>query len=233
MRRINYIWLAGIVFTGLLAGTALCQTSAAPNQDTAASGQSSAAPPADNQGQSLGSYARAVRKTKAPEAAKKFDNDNIPKSDTISVVGSGSAASQPAAADDKTQAEAQAQSANNANQLPSVTPGQSQEQRQQVYEEWQGKISEQQGKIEGIAHELDLEQREYRLKAASFYGDAGERLRNAGQWDKEDTDYKQKIADKQKALDDAKQALNDLQEQARKAGVPASAQQPPADSSPE
>ena len=65
-------------------------------------------------------------------------------------------------------------------------------------------------------------QREYRLRAAAFYADAGNRLRNAGAWDKEDAQYKQQIADKQKAVNDAKQALDNLQEQARKSGVPSS-----------
>jgi len=47
-----------------------------------------------------------------------------------------------------------------------------------------------------------------------MYADAGNRLRNAGAWDKEDAQFKQQIADKQKALDQAKQTLDDLQEQA-------------------
>ena len=49
-----------------------------------------------------------------------------------------------------------------------------------------------------------------------MYADAGNRLRNATDWDKQDAQYKQQIADKQKALDDAKQRLDDLQEEARK-----------------
>jgi len=53
-----------------------------------------------------------------------------------------------------------------------------------------------------------------------MYADAGNRIRNSAQWDKEDADYKQKIADKQKAVDDAKQKLDDMKEEARKAGVP-------------
>lgn len=63
-------------------------------------------------------------------------------------------------------------------------------------------------------------QREYQLRAAEMYADAGNRLRNSAQWDKQDADYKQKIADKQKAVEDAKQKLTDMQEDARKAGVP-------------
>ncbi|HET7441529.1 MAG TPA: hypothetical protein VFJ47_09520, partial [Terriglobales bacterium] len=72
------------------------------------------------------------------------------------------------------------------------------------------------------SREVDVMQREYRLRAAAMYGDAGNRLRNSTQWDKEDTDYKQKIEAKQKTLDDAKQQLEDMKEQARKEGVPAS-----------
>ena len=73
-----------------------------------------------------------------------------------------------------------------------------------------------------LTRELDVSQREYQLRAAAFYADAGNRLRNSGTWDKEDADYKQQISQKQKALDDAKQQLDDLQEQARKAGAPSS-----------
>jgi len=63
-------------------------------------------------------------------------------------------------------------------------------------------------------------QREYRLRAAAFYADAGARLRNQGSWDKEDAQYKQQLAQKQKAVDDAKKALDDMKELGRKSGVP-------------
>jgi hypothetical protein len=71
-----------------------------------------------------------------------------------------------------------------------------------------------------LTREVDVTQREYRLRAAAFYADAGNRLRNQGSWDKEDAQYKQDLAKKQKALDDAKKAVDDLKEKARKAGVP-------------
>jgi multidrug resistance efflux pump len=76
-----------------------------------------------------------------------------------------------------------------------------------------------------LSRELDVLQREYRLRAAAFYADAGNRLRNSGSWDKEDAQYKQQIDQKQKALDNAKQELDDMQEQARKSGVPSSARE--------
>ena len=63
--------------------------------------------------------------------------------------------------------------------------------------------------------------REYRLRAAAVYSDAGNRLRNSATWDKEDQQYKEQIAAKQKAVDAAKQQLAALEEQARRSGVPA------------
>ena len=75
--------------------------------------------------------------------------------------------------------------------------------------------------IDLLGRELDVLQREYQIRAAAMYADAGNRMRNSADWDKQDAQYKQQIADKQKALDDAKQKLEDMQEDARKAGVPA------------
>jgi LAS superfamily LD-carboxypeptidase LdcB len=83
-------------------------------------------------------------------------------------------------------------------------------------------LADQKSKVDLLNRELDVEQREYQLRAAAMYADAGNRLRNSGNWDKEDADYKQKIAEKKKAADAAKQELDDMQEDARKAGVPSS-----------
>ena len=82
--------------------------------------------------------------------------------------------------------------------------------------EWNKKIQEQKAKVDTLSKDLDLSQREYRLRAVAMYSDAGNRLRNAVQWDKEDAQYKKEIADKQQALDQAKQDLNDMEDQARK-----------------
>jgi hypothetical protein len=241
MKRIMYFSLAGIVLAGmsvslLHAQNATGQTSNSQN----ANPQSTTVPQTVNSPEpSLGDYARAVKKDKKQTAAKQFDNDNLPREDKLSVVGpaaddSGAspdnAAQEPAAAGD-------AKTAANKSAMPSVTPGQTPEQRQQVYDEWKGKLSSQQSQVDELAKDLDLEQREYKLRAASFYGDAGERLRNEANWDKQDADYKKKIADDQQALDDAKQKMSDMQEDARKAGVPSSIreadQQPQGDQQPQ
>jgi len=161
-------------------------------------------------GQSLGDAARAARKKKAqPDGpVKVYDNDNLPTTETLSIVGpepaaaGGQQASSPQTPEQKAQAKAAAE-----------------EQKKQAATDMQKKLDEQNAKIAQLSRELDLDQREYRLRAAAFYSDAGNRLRNAAQWDKDDASYKTDIEAKQKALDDAKAALTGLQEEARKAGL--------------
>lgn len=172
-------------------------------------------------GPSLGDYARQVRRD--PEAKSKpkvFDNDNLPREDKLSVVGkpSESAESTPAPKADESQgASAPASGAN---------PPADEATKQAAWKQWGDKLESQQKQIDLAQRELDVLQREYQIRAAAMYGDAGNRLRNSADWDKQDAQYKQQIADKQKALDDAKQKLDEMQEDARKAGVPSSVREP-------
>ena len=163
--------------------------------------------------QSLGDYARSVRKTKAPQASAShhYDNDNLPKDEQLNVVGPSPSASPSGQAADATPPNAGSGSAKD--------PKAAAEDRKKAAEELQQKIAEQKQKIEDLNHELDLTQREYKLRAAEFYSDAGNRLRNSAQWDKDDTQYKQEIAAKQKALEAARNELDASQEAARKAGI--------------
>jgi hypothetical protein len=186
------LWLSMVVLTFSVAAQT---TSASPDQS------------------SLGDYARKIRKepASAKPKPKVFDNDNLPTDDKLSVVGGQPAATASAApaADDKDAAGAK-------------PADDEQAKKQAVWKEWQDKVTAQKAQIDLAARELDVLQREYQLRAAAMYADAGNRIRNSADWDKQDADYKQKIADKQKALDDAKQKLQDMQEEARKAGVPSS-----------
>jgi len=185
---------------------------------------------AQSSNDNLAEYARQLRKQKASEPATKtvYDESNLPREEHISVVGttSSQAATGPAQPGETSSQTApaggdQASAGNQAPATTAITPGESPKDRQKVYEGWQKRIADQKQKIDLVARELDVLQREYRLRAAAEYADAGNRLRNAAAWDKEDAQYKQQIETKQKALDTAKQELSDLQEQARKAGVPA------------
>ena len=94
--------------------------------------------------------------------------------------------------------------------------------KQAALKAWQEKLTAQKEQVSMASRELDVTQREYQLRAAAMYADAGNRLRNSVQWDKEEATYKQQLADKQKALDEAKQKLEDMKEEAVKAGIPSS-----------
>ncbi|PYV67540.1 MAG: hypothetical protein DMG97_27030 [Acidobacteria bacterium] len=207
MKRIAYVWLAATISTSILTMLAGAQS------------------------EPLGDYARAVRKEKKQEkleSGKRFDNDNLPKTDTLSVVGKAADQSAPNSSDTASQAAQDnvqpqsSQKADDSAKMAESKPGEPAKDRQKMYDEWKKKISEQQDKINLLAREMDVMQREYRLRAAAFYADAGNRLRNAGSWDKEDAQYKQQLAEKQKTLDTAKEELQDSRERARKAGVPSS-----------
>lgn len=220
MKRTTYLWLSGAILGGLMISLSAAQQS----------------------GDNLADYARAKKKEKQSEPAPKkvYDNDNLPQTEHISVVGQEpapeAAADTKRAADEGSKPDAGASSGqpNEEGQVTAdkqakakidITPGQSPEDRDKAYEEWQKKIGEQKHQVELLERELDVVQREYKMRAAAVYADVGYRLRNSAQWDKQDKDYKAQIDAKQKDLDAAKKALADLQDQARKAGVPTKARE--------
>lgn len=196
----------------------------------AQTGSSAQASPA---GQSLGEYARQVRKEPDAKPKKKvFDNDNLPKEDKLSVVGNAPAPGAEAAAPAESKPAETANAASGsqpkaeAGAPPADTSKMDQAQKEAAWKQWADKLKAQQDTIDLLTRELDVVQREYQIRAAAMYADVGNRLRNSADWDKQDAQYKQQIADKQKALDDAKQKLEDLREEARKAGVPSSVREP-------
>jgi len=210
MKRITYLWFVPVIMAGAMVTSSLGQQAGASPDPTSGS----------NQDKPLGDYARTLRGEKKPAAAKKFDNDNLPLEDKLSVVGNPQTAPPPDDAGAAAQTSATGSNADKLTKLPQVTPDQTPAQREQVYNQWQDKITTQKDKVDSLAKELDLLQREYRLRAAEVYNDAGSRLRNETTWDKEDTDYKKKLDDKQKELSEAKEGMDNLQDEARKAGVP-------------
>lgn len=72
--------------------------------------------------------------------------------------------------------------------------------------------------LEQLTRELDVLQRENRLRAATYYADAGNRLRDEKKYAEDDRRYQQDIQSKQSAIAAAKAKLDDLNEQARKMG---------------
>jgi len=165
--------------------------------------------------QSLGDYARAVRKDKAElsSTSRHYDNDNLPTNQPLSVVGP------PPAADAKAAPEAEDAKSKSSEKTATANPAAADAERQKAEEEWKKKLDAQKEKVDSLNHDLDLQQREYRLRVATQYDSQGNRIQNAGQWGKEDAQYRNDSEAKQKAIEAAQQELNDLQEQAHKAGI--------------
>jgi hypothetical protein len=229
MKRIACSGIGLVLSLGLLGLPAGAQTQAQSNSQSATSGSS------------LGDYARQIRKAPSATAKPKvFDNDNLPTDDKLSIVGPAPAAtatdasgeSKPAesgAGASQTQAPGETKGAEVKppdTKMTAKTPEEEEAAKQAAWKQWGDKIAAQKDQIDLMARELDVLQREYQIRAAAMYADAGNRMRNEADWDKQDAQYKQQIADKQKALDDAKQKLEDIQEDARKAGTPASVREP-------
>ncbi len=216
MKHIAYVGFGFVLF----AASVVVPASAQQSQASSTQSQNRTQP-------SLADYARQIKKdSPQPKAKPKvFDNDNLPKDDKLSIVGE-----QPPVATDKS---SEAKPADSTGNVPAATDKKSatetkaaateddQAKRQAALKEWQQKLTAQKDQIDLADRELDVLKREYQLRAAAFYADAGDRLRNSAAWDRQDTQYKQQLADKQKALDDAKQKLEEMQEEARKAGIPA------------
>lgn len=192
---------------------------------------------AQEQSDNLAQYARRQKQQKASAepAGKVFDNDNLPKTEHISVVGNESASTSDSAKDgqstDANKSTSSPEStpdqskAGNEEKPAAIQPGQSTTDRQQAVEDWQARIKQQREALGLAQRELDVLQREYRLRTATVASDVGYRLRNAAQWDKEDKQYKEQIAGKQKIVDEAQQKLTHLEEDARKAGIPTKARE--------
>ena len=85
--------------------------------------------------------------------------------------------------------------------------------------EWKSKVDDQQQQISSLEKEVDLMQRENKLRQASYYGDAGNQLRDQKKWADEQRQYQTDLEAKQKAIADAKEKLDYTREQARKSGI--------------
>ncbi len=164
---------------------------------------------------SLGEIARQARREKPASAPgeRVYDNENLPGKAVINTVG-------PADADAAKPADQSQANSDDANKDKKATL--SAEDHKKANQEWAGKIGQQKDEISRLERELNVLQRESQIHAAVNYADVGSRLGNNAKYAEQDRQYQEQIAAKQKALDDARQKLADMQEEARKAGVPAS-----------
>jgi hypothetical protein len=179
------------------------------------------------QDDSLAEHARQVRKDKTgrPAAKKVYTDDDVPHIDKLSEI--------PASATDtaKTDSAAAGENAGAAKTEGAKTEGAAKpadkkdepaSAKEKDWDSWKGKLQKQKEAIALGQRELDVLQREQRLRQATYYSDIGQRMQNSAAWDREDASYREQIDKKQKEVDSAKAKLEDMQEQARRAGVPAS-----------
>ena len=214
MKRVFFFWLAAMVTTVAVSVSAAGQSQAASSP-------------------SLGDYARAVKKTKGPEksSAKVYDNDNLPNSSSLSVVGQTPAADAGQDKDAGAQAKDKSADGKTADEKSAtekkaeLKPGQAAEEREKALEAWKAKLDEQKSQVSLLTREVDVLQREHDIKATEFNGDTARRVQNPNGFAVEDAKYKKQIAEKQKDLDAAKAKLNEMQEEARKSGAPNSVSQ--------
>jgi hypothetical protein len=150
--------------------------------------------------ESLGELARQQRQSKRPSSARVITNDDIAMA----------AAPAPEAA---AEAKGEKSDKGEAAAVPSA------EDKAKLAASFKAKADEQKKSIAQLERELDVAQREYRLKVAVYYADVGNNLRDSKKWAEDDRKQRAELDDRQKALADAKQKLADIQEQARKAGV--------------
>lgn len=185
--------------------------------------------------QSVADAARQTRKQNANKpAAKVFTNDDLPTNAPISVTGQAPAdnedsakpadgedaasAGNPDKADgDKAKSDADKDKPKTDEDKKTFA-----EKRDAAIQQWKQRFAAQKEQISLLEREIDVMQREYRLRAAAYYADAGNALRNQAPWAQQERDYREKLDLKQKKLDEAKQKLEDMQDQARREGMPSS-----------
>ena len=168
--------------------------------------------------QSLGDAARAARAQKQRTATNKPAITN----DSIRSMGGpmteATASSSLPAADTSKDATKSADAAKAADKSEKDEAQAKEDQKKQLADD----LAKTKAELDQLTRELDVMQRENRLRAATYYADAGNRLRNEQQYAAADRQYQQDIQTKQSAINAAKAKLDGLREQARRLGVPAS-----------
>ena len=166
--------------------------------------------------QSLGDAARAARAQKQRTATNKpaITNDSL-RSMGGPMTEATASSSLPAADTSKDATKSADKAADKSDKDEAAAK---EDQKKQLTED----LNKTKAELDQLTRELDVMQRENRLRAATYYADAGNRLRNEQQYAAADRQYQQDIQNKQSAINAAKAKLDGLREQARRLGVPAS-----------
>ncbi len=162
---------------------------------------------------SLGDYAKKQRTAQKPASptTKVWTNEDLPTSTTISDTGSDQKASNgKAAAKDE------------AKDAPKDAGSLSPEERAKQEADWKKKIADQKAKVASIQHDLDIMDREYKLRAIAWYTTTSKALLDQKNWSDQEKKYQEDKAAKEKDLTDAKDQLEKMRDDIRKAGFASS-----------
>ena len=171
--------------------------------------QQQAQPPTPSQPQSATDAAHNSR-PQPKKPAKVWDNDNLPVEAPVTVMGEprpDTPATPGEVAPDNGVLDKKA--------APAATPMQDAK-----ADDWKLQVAEQKKNISLLERELNVMQREYRLRVASYYADAGNGLRDPKKWAEDNRNYQQQMEQKNADLAAARERLEETRERARKAGVP-------------
>jgi hypothetical protein len=161
--------------------------------------------------QSLGDVARDNRNKKKPTSAIRLDDDNMPRK------------APPEAEEKKEQDKAVARDKDAAAKDDKNAKNDSPEAQKSKSDQLVKAVQTEKDEIARLRRELDILEREQKLRAAAYYGDAGTMLRDSAKFTEDSKKQQADIDSKKQALDAAQQKLADLEEQARKAGLGSSA----------
>ena len=168
------------------------------------------------QQQSLGDVARANRAKQRPTATTNLSDDNFARS---SEPPSGPASKADAAGTDAAKADdkndGKSGEAKDAKKDAAADD-------QKKNDRLKGQVEAQKKEIATLQRELDIAEREAKLRSAAYYADAGVMLRDQAKFAEDSRKAQAEIDGKKQALSAAQEKLADLQEQARKAGLPSS-----------
>jgi len=177
--------------------------------------------------QSVAEIARQTRaRQKANPNAKVIDNDLIPSTLDSSSSASPSTAST-SSESRKDEISNKPEAGKDENKTGGDKTGSTEEKAATAEEDrkntdaWKKLINDEKKEISQLERELNVAQREAGLHNAVYYADAGTMLRDSAKFADDSRKLQTEIDTKTQALAAAKQKLADLQDQARKAGVPA------------
>src|SRR5260370_3430449 len=161
---------------------------------------------------SLGEIARENRANKKPGVpVRVIDNDAFPSVGATTPATPADTTSDAKSADGKKDGG----KGGDAKDPGKVTPSE-----QEKWNAWKAKLDAQKRDVALVQRELDVTDREARVRAATFYADAGSQLRDPGKYAEETRKQQEEIQAKTLLLNAAKHRLADLHDQAHKTEGP-------------